>query len=202
VAVFDGARLFLAESDGSALEGRDSTLYVVDLAHPDRPTLQGGSLRVHGAVSNMIPIGDRLLAIASGAISATSTHVIVHTVELTPLGALRVLGSAEFGEDWTSVAPTSVPRNIVDDAGGQWLGLPFSTWDEDRGRYATGMEILRQAPHGFTSVGAVVANEWVGRVLFLRGRFIGVSASGLTVVDPLRVQGWVARLPMDERNWR
>jgi hypothetical protein len=201
VAVFNGARLFLAESDGT-LETRGSILYVVDLAQPDRPTLQRGSIRISGAVSNMIPIGDRLLAIASGGTSGTSTHVLVHTVELAPLGELRLLESAEFGEDWTSVAPASVPRNVVDDAGGQWLGLPFSTWDEDRRRYATGIEILRRAPHGFTSAGAVPANEWVGRVLFLRGRFIGVSASGLTVVDPLQVGGWVAGVPTDERNWR
>jgi hypothetical protein len=35
--------------------------------------------------------------------------------------------------------------------------------------------------------GAVPANGWVERILFLRGRLVAASAAGLTVVDPDRV---------------
>jgi hypothetical protein len=144
-----------------------------------------GSLELPGSLSNVIPLGDRTLAIATHGAPTSAIHVLVHAIDVVQGKPPALLGSTEFGETWTATMAASQPALAVDDRTSRWLALPFSTWREDAHRYANGVEVFRRTPHGYEDWGAARTVGWVERVLFLRGRFIGVTAAGLTVVDPL-----------------
>jgi hypothetical protein len=189
VAVFDRDHLYVAGNPGYALGDGTSEVQIIDLAPAGGPRILA-SLQMPGSVSNVIPLADRALAIASRGTPATSVHVVMHVIDLTAGRRPEVVGSVEFGEDWTSSLVAASPQSAA--FGGtdnQWLALPFGTWNADRRRYANGIEILRRAPHGYATAGAVLASGWVERVLFLRDRFVGVGNSGLTVVDALPLHG-------------
>ncbi len=184
LAKFDADRLYLAGNGGYGRGDGTSTVNVVNLAPPTRPSIKG-SIVVRGAVSNLVPLGDRLLAVGAGGTPISTIHVRVHEIDVTPGKRTMLVGAAEFGEDWTSSLAADTSQALAVD-GERWVALPFSTWNDDLRRYANGVELLRRPPR-LARAGAVSATGWVERVLFLKGRLVAVSATGLTVVDPDRV---------------
>jgi hypothetical protein len=183
VVAFDGDRAYVSGDRGYRHADGTTDVHVVDLGNPARPRVSA-ALAVRASVSNFVPIGERVLAVGSHGAPTTGIHVILHEIDVSRADRPALVGTMEFGEDWTSTRAAETSQALAIEEREGLLALPFSTWNERLRRYADGVELVHRTGRGPVGAHAALSAGWTERVVFLKERLVAVTDRGLTVIDP------------------
>jgi hypothetical protein len=168
-----GARHLYVTGTRRAGDPRPTTsLRILDLSTPtSRPRI----LRVDGRIANLVPFGERLLAIGGPADPRSSLNVVLYEIDPT---VPRVVGKITLGDAMTSTPAQRDVRAVATYEG--TIALPITSW-KDGALPAHGVAVLRGGHPPSVQLGAP---GWIDRVAFVGGQLIALGAFGARSVEP------------------
>jgi hypothetical protein len=177
---FDGSRLYMSRRGWLSLGMPSTPVSIFDL---DAPSSQDGARQlVDGVVWNLIPAGPKLLVVGTrGETDATHERVFVDELDVRNVRHSRFAADALVGDDWTSSTALTSSQAIA--VRGDLIAVPFRSAAMTSGRVRSGVALLRSTESGVRPLGRVDVDGYVTRVLFVRGRLLAVTDTGLWSFD-------------------
>ncbi|MFM2151932.1 MAG: hypothetical protein RL199_367 [Pseudomonadota bacterium] len=161
-------------------------LEVLDLRDPANPVLTH-SLVIPGVIQQLVPRGDRLLALGTDGSDGVWSGVAASLFDVSDPQAPVMLARAPVGEGsvWSSAQWDDKALKVLD-AEGMML-VPFSAWSvatvDTPSHYANGFQVLSFDRRTLKAEGVVEQSGQVSRVFGHRRRLLSVSDRVLQSVD-------------------
>jgi hypothetical protein len=185
VTRFDGDRLYLTRL-GWLSQGSPSTpVSVVDLSAPWEA--RGRQQVVEGVIWNLLPMGSRLLAVATrGDADATREQVVLTAVDARGDKTPATPAEAVLGNGWTSSAAQVSSHAIALCAGS--LAIPFRTWEQAQVAIRIGIALFDWTSRGLASSGDLPVEGLIERLACVGDRLLAFTDAGLGSIDLGRVR--------------
>jgi hypothetical protein len=161
-------------------------LEVLDLRDPANPVLTH-SLVIPGVIQQLVPRGDRLLALGTDGASGVWSGVAASLFDVSDPQAPVMLARAPVGQGtaWSNAQWDDKALKVLD-AEGMML-VPFSAWSiatiDTPSHYANGFQLLSFDRQTLKGEGVVEQSGQVSRVFGHRNRLLSVSDRVLQSVD-------------------
>jgi hypothetical protein len=183
---FDGGRLYLSRQGRLSQGSPPTPVSVLDLDASWQAQARGQA--VEGVIWNLLPLGSRLLAVATrGDADATREHVVLTAIDVRGDKALAAPADLVLGGEWTSSAAQVSPHAVA--LCGATLAIPFRTWEGAPLAIRSKIAFFDARSRGLASSSDLPVEGVVERLACAGDRLLAFTDVGLGSIDLGRAIG-------------